>query len=134
MTWTPAPLLWSEFKIGRKHWRVWLSCPDLSPGMFERDGEALLGVCLYSKREIWIDIAQPVEGLPVVWLHEVMHAALEPCHSDLYLRGLTAESEEGYVGGMDEKLCKVLTGFGLKAPLPHGWQPLRAWAKREERR
>lgn len=132
--WTPAPLLWCEPRIGGAVWRAWLSCPQLSPGVFEdSDGNRLDGCCLYTSRDIMIDVRVAPSRYGEVWLHEVMHATAYRKHAQMYRRRGTFDSEELVIDALDAPLFATLSTFGLTIALPEGWQRLRAWAREQTR-
>jgi len=117
------PLLWHTAVINGRVWEYWLTCVDLHPELFHK-GEERGGLCTFD-RKILINVTSAVKRLPILFLHETLHATIYP---------ESPTNEEDIVERLDAPLLKVLLPLGLNVPaLPNGWGKLRSWALARER-
>ena len=88
-----------------------------------------MGVTLYTKRRVYINVRYPRESFYGTTLHELNHVSQECLHLPYWMA-------EAVVGGSEDQLAGMLQQLGFRLPdLPDGWEAMRdRFSKRKRKR
>lgn len=107
---------WFSFTLGeRERWRVAIVAPHLCRYRYT----TYFGLCKYARREILINVAQPIDEIGSTLIHEQMH-----CGRDYHPR---VYADESFISQTEARLFEIVSAQGYALPpFPAGFYEMRA--------